>query len=96
MPSLLTEIGYLTNREEERFLGSAKGQEHIASGLFRAFREYKDELEGTVKKYDDAFEHIEKYEAPKEDSIITENAQNNANADPVESSKEPEKVVNSV
>jgi N-acetylmuramoyl-L-alanine amidase len=41
MPSLLTEIGYLTNLQEEHFLGSVKGQEYIASGLFRAFREYK-------------------------------------------------------
>ena len=56
MPSLLTEIGYLTNLEEEQFLGSVKGQEYIASGLFRAFREYKDELEGTTKRYDDIFE----------------------------------------
>jgi N-acetylmuramoyl-L-alanine amidase len=73
MPSLLTEIGYLTNLEEEHFLGSAKGQEYIASGLFRAFREYKDELEGTPKKYDDAFERLERYKLCKADSIEIEN-----------------------
>lgn len=55
MPSVLTEIGYLTNKEEERFLASNKGQEYIASGLFRAFRDYKNELEGTSRKYDDSF-----------------------------------------
>lgn len=69
MPSVLTEIGFLTNPAEEQFLGSAKGQDYLASGLFRAFREYKDELEGTTKKYDDAFEKQEKYKMTKEDSL---------------------------
>jgi N-acetylmuramoyl-L-alanine amidase len=68
MPSVLTEIGFLTNPEEEQFLGSLKGQDYIASGLFRAFREYKDEIEGTVKKYDDNFEKQETYKLSKEDS----------------------------
>jgi N-acetylmuramoyl-L-alanine amidase len=69
MPSVLTEIGYLTNPEEEQFLGSAKGQEYIASGIFRAFREYKDEVEGTVVKYDDHFEKLPGYKMTREDSI---------------------------
>jgi N-acetylmuramoyl-L-alanine amidase len=69
MPSVLTEIGFLTNPEEEQFLGSTKGQDYIASGLFRAFREYKDEIEGTVKKYDDNFEKQETYMLSKEDSM---------------------------
>ncbi len=73
MPSLLTEIGYLTNPEEEHFLGSVKGQEYIASGLFRAFREYKDELEGTTKKYDDVFEKQDRYKMCKADSVEIEN-----------------------
>jgi N-acetylmuramoyl-L-alanine amidase len=53
MPSVLTEIGYLTNPDEEIFLGSDAGQDQIASSLFRAFKEYKQELEGgtsTVKE----------------------------------------------
>ena len=69
MPSVLTEIGFLTNPSEEQFLGSSKGQDYIASGLFRAFREYKDEIEGVTKKYDDAFEKQEKYKMSKEDSL---------------------------
>ncbi|MBA3706098.1 MAG: N-acetylmuramoyl-L-alanine amidase [Bacteroidetes bacterium] len=73
MPSVLTEIGYLTNPEEEQFLGSAKGQDYIASGIFKAFRAYKDEIEGAVKKYDDFFEKQEIYKMTKEDSIEVEN-----------------------
>ncbi len=56
MPSVLTEIGYLTNPQEEKFLGSAKGQEYMASCIFRAFRKYKDEQEGVKRDYDDEIE----------------------------------------
>ena len=45
MPSVLVEIGYLTNPTEEKYLLQAKNQEYIASGIFRAFREYKEEIE---------------------------------------------------
>jgi N-acetylmuramoyl-L-alanine amidase len=69
MPSVLTEIGFLTNPEEEQFLGSSKGQDYVASGLFRAFRDYKDEVEGVTRKYDDDFEKQQAYTLSKEDSI---------------------------
>ena len=72
MPSVLTEIGFLTNPEEEQFLGSSRGQDYIASGIFRAFREYKDEIEGLLKKYDDAIEVQVPYRITKEDSIEIE------------------------
>lgn len=58
MPSVLTEIGYLTNPLEEVFLGSEKGQEYLAKAIFRALRNYKDELEGSKKEYNDEFENI--------------------------------------
>ena len=73
MPSVLTEIGYLTNPSEEQFLGSTKGQDYIASSLFRAFRDYKDGLEGTTKKYDDDFEKQTAYKPNKADSVEIEN-----------------------
>jgi N-acetylmuramoyl-L-alanine amidase len=57
MPSVLTEIGYLTNPQEEKFLGSEKGQSYLAACLFRAFRKYKDEQEGVKKTYDDDIEN---------------------------------------
>ncbi len=76
MPSVLTEIGYLTNPAEEHFLGSVKGQDYISAGLFRAFREYKDEVEGVSKKYDDVFEKQEVYKLTKEDSLEIEKNKN--------------------
>jgi len=76
MPSVLTEIGYLTNLEEEKFLASEKGQDYIASGIFRAFRDYKDEIEGSVKKYEDALEKQEPYKKGMEDSVVAQNSEN--------------------
>jgi N-acetylmuramoyl-L-alanine amidase len=62
MPSILTEIGYLTNPLEEGFLGSEKGQEYLAKALFRGIRKYKDEVEGKKREYKDEFENQEPLE----------------------------------
>ncbi len=45
MPSVLVEVGFLTNAKEEAYLGSAKGQDEIASGIYQAFKEYKTQIE---------------------------------------------------
>lgn len=68
MPSLLTEIGFLTNPEEEIFLGSDKGQEYIASSLFMAFRDYRNEVDGVIKKYNDEFQNKEPYKLAAPDT----------------------------
>ncbi len=44
-PSVLVEVGFLTNVTEEKFLGANDGQDLIASGIYRAFKEYKSEVE---------------------------------------------------
>lgn len=48
MPSVLVETGYLSNSSEEKYLSDSYGQTLIASGLFRAFRDYKSEIESTI------------------------------------------------
>ena len=45
MPSVLVEIGFISNQEEENFLCSENGQTYIASAIFRAFRDYKEAYE---------------------------------------------------
>jgi N-acetylmuramoyl-L-alanine amidase len=45
MPSVLVELGFLSNPKEEAYLNSHKGQEHMASAIFRAFRDYKSKVE---------------------------------------------------
>lgn len=47
MPSVLVEAGFLTDRGEESYLDGRAGQQAIAGGIYRAFREYKRDLEGT-------------------------------------------------
>lgn len=42
MPSVLVELGFLTNPLEEDFLRSEQGQDFMASALFRSFRTYAD------------------------------------------------------
>jgi len=46
MPSILIECGFLTNPKEEEFLHSEIGQDYLASAIFRAFRTYKESVEG--------------------------------------------------
>ncbi len=45
MPSVLVETGFITNAAEEKFLISKQGQDYIASAIFRACRDYIDEIE---------------------------------------------------
>ncbi|WP_157433340.1 N-acetylmuramoyl-L-alanine amidase family protein [Adhaeribacter aquaticus] len=45
MPSALIEIGFLTNPAEEKYLNDKSGQSYIATGIYKAFKEYKQELE---------------------------------------------------
>jgi N-acetylmuramoyl-L-alanine amidase len=46
MPSVLVELGFLSNPAEEDFLQSEKGQDYMASALYRAFKDYKAMREG--------------------------------------------------
>jgi N-acetylmuramoyl-L-alanine amidase len=46
MPSVLTEIGFINNPEEEKFMASPEGQEKIITALFNAFKEYKNSIDG--------------------------------------------------
>ena len=46
MPSILIELGFISNAAEERFLASETGQEYMASAIFRAFRDFKAAYEG--------------------------------------------------
>jgi N-acetylmuramoyl-L-alanine amidase len=47
MPSVLIELGYLTNPKEEKELSTAEVQEYMASAIFRGIRDYINYLEST-------------------------------------------------
>lgn len=44
MPSVLVELGFISNPEEEDYLNSANGQSEAANCIFKAIKRYKDEL----------------------------------------------------
>ena len=46
MPSILIELGFISNAAEERFLASDDGQMYMASAIYRAFRDFKVSYEG--------------------------------------------------
>ena len=53
MPSVLIELGFISNATEERFLVSEDGQTYMALAIYRAFRDFKVSYEGenqTVKE----------------------------------------------
>ena len=45
MPSILVEIGFISNKEEEQYINSDKGQEDIVTNIFTALKAYKQRLE---------------------------------------------------
>lgn len=52
MPAVLIECGFLTHEAEEKYLASDKGQLTMATAIYRAFKEYKVDMEfssGNVK-----------------------------------------------
>lgn len=50
MPSILIEIGFISNKEEEDYLISDAGQAEIVANIFNAIKKYKEKLE---KKFDE-------------------------------------------
>lgn len=89
MPSILTEVGYLTNPLEEAFLGSEKGQEYLAKAMFRGLRKYKDEVEGNKKEYNDEFEN----QVPLENENLKAKAETNSTKEEEEDEDAEEETV---
>ena len=45
MPSVLIEVGFLTNKKEEDYLISKKGKNEVSSSIFEAFKKYKKNID---------------------------------------------------
>jgi N-acetylmuramoyl-L-alanine amidase len=45
MPSILIETGFITNPTEEAYLNSKEGQDYLASSIYRACRDYLNEID---------------------------------------------------
>ncbi|MCK4638298.1 MAG: N-acetylmuramoyl-L-alanine amidase [Bacteroidales bacterium] len=60
MPGILIETGYLSNPKDEKFLNSKDGQVYIASAIYRAFKEYKKEIEAYNKPLQPIVSNVQK------------------------------------
>lgn len=80
MPSVLVELGFISNPEEEEYLNSAGGQQELALGIFKAIKRYRDELERftnrrsstteeTTASRPQAFNHIRKPAGKDKNSV---------------------------
>ncbi|MDR3137722.1 MAG: N-acetylmuramoyl-L-alanine amidase [Tannerellaceae bacterium] len=45
MPSVLVEVGYISNREEERYMASAVGQNRLVQSVYEAFVRFKQNFD---------------------------------------------------
>ena len=45
MPSVLTEVGFISNRTEERYLATKEGQNELARSIYQAFTNYKNDFD---------------------------------------------------
>ncbi len=45
MPSVLIEVGFLSNKEEEEYLNSDKGQDEVVQNILDALERYKKQVE---------------------------------------------------
>lgn len=50
MPSVLTELGFISHPDEERFLHSKEGVEKLARALYNGFRNYRRQQRGTAEE----------------------------------------------
>jgi len=66
MPSVLIELGFISNVKEATYLFSEDGKSYMASGIYRAFKKYKQEMYD--KKMPKIYEETEsKKEVKKQD-----------------------------
>ena len=45
MPSVLVEVGFISNAEEEKYMNSNAGKEQLTTSIFKAFRTYKSTID---------------------------------------------------
>lgn len=70
MPSVLIETGFLTNPNEEKFLGNTTGQSNMATLMFNAFENYRNQIENKIPVIIEKNHEIisEPVESPSKDS----------------------------
>ncbi len=49
-PSILIELGFVSNPEEGKYLSTDEGRDYMASAIYRAFKQYKIEMDGPIEE----------------------------------------------
>ena len=49
MPSVLVEVGFISNTREKNYLVSENGKTYLASAIYRSFKQYKEDIEAKSK-----------------------------------------------
>ena len=70
MPSVLVETGFITNPAEEKFLNSSDGQDYIASAIYRACRQYINEIDSKSGISWDKSQNYDKLSDSSESSLM--------------------------
>lgn len=77
MPSILVELGFLTNKNEGQYLNSSKGQKELAKQITAAIRKYFDNLKlNTVSTQDVVIIDVPDQETDTDDSNLDESSKN--------------------
>jgi len=79
MPGILIETGYLSNPKDEKYLISEKGQTYIASAIYRAFKEYKQEMEQFAHNENGSVNYEYHENVANKENIQKKNTTNNKN-----------------
>lgn len=74
MPSILVEIGFISNPKEEAWMASETGQKEISASLFRAFDEYKKSVDGVNAELNGEKSHS----PPTDNQTSTKNGEDQA------------------
>jgi N-acetylmuramoyl-L-alanine amidase len=70
MPSVLVEVGFLSNLEEEQFLKSENGQQQIALSIYRGFSDYRADYDRKSTNSADLAKNSARTSINKPDSSI--------------------------
>ncbi|MEQ6124797.1 N-acetylmuramoyl-L-alanine amidase [Pseudotenacibaculum sp. MALMAid0570] len=72
MPSVLIELGFLTNKNEGRYLNSKKGQQQMAKSIAKAIKKYINQLKLNTIDTDDEVVEFEEKESIVKDKEVKE------------------------
>jgi len=91
MPSILTEVGFMTNSQELAYMKSKKGQQEIARTIYKAVCDYDAFVRGSLQLGDVPEARLDEPEAPEEQTETPEEEANAAAAEESGQSAQPAK-----